>query len=333
MNLYLIDYENVKNSGLNGVNRLDSGDKVVVFYSPNADTISFETHKILLESSCQIDFFKIKRGGKNSLDFQLSTYLGFMMSKGNFKNAVIISRDQGYDSLLDFWESGFAAVDTGLYRFVSIGAFLHYCTQISANNAKLPKAQVAAFETDSEEIPEPIEEAESAAFTAEVESKVVDAEAEQQKKTPAGAGHRGRPPRNKTVKPQAKEQVKEQAQAENMPHGVTEVEPKAKTKAKKEKQTANTKPVSLESAFFYEDILEQSENGETIKQPSAELLELLEKYPSSRQLELIDTIKTCQKKGDLYIRLMKNFGRKSGLEYYHELKGNFEKLKQLASEC
>ena len=42
MATYLIDYENVKSEGIKGIAQLSEEDRVVIFYSHNADTITFE---------------------------------------------------------------------------------------------------------------------------------------------------------------------------------------------------------------------------------------------------------------------------------------------------
>lgn len=44
MNLYLIDYENVTETGLSGTNELTADDHVIVFYSAQIKNISFEKH-------------------------------------------------------------------------------------------------------------------------------------------------------------------------------------------------------------------------------------------------------------------------------------------------
>ena len=41
MATYLIDYENVKSEGIKGIAQLSEEDRVVIFYSHNADTITF----------------------------------------------------------------------------------------------------------------------------------------------------------------------------------------------------------------------------------------------------------------------------------------------------
>lgn len=104
MTVYLVDFENVRSEGLKGVEQLSSEDKVVIFYSKNADAITFDVHTLLSKSSAEIETYRILRGGHNSLDFQLSTYLGYLVMENSYKEIVIISRDKGFLCVTNFWE-------------------------------------------------------------------------------------------------------------------------------------------------------------------------------------------------------------------------------------
>lgn len=104
MTVYLVDFENVRSEGLRGVEELSEGDKVVIFYSKNADAITFDVHMLLSKSRAEIETFRILRGGRNSLDFQLSTYLGYLVMENCYKNIVIISQDKGFLCATSFWE-------------------------------------------------------------------------------------------------------------------------------------------------------------------------------------------------------------------------------------
>ena len=86
MTVYLVDFENVRSSGLKGVENLSDDDKVVIFYSKNADAITFDVHMLLSKSMAEIETYMILRGGRNSLDFQLSTYLGYLVMENRFRN-------------------------------------------------------------------------------------------------------------------------------------------------------------------------------------------------------------------------------------------------------
>ena len=104
MTVYLVDFENVRSEGLRGVENINEGDKVVIFYSKNADAITFDVHTLLSKSRAEIETFRILRGGRNSLDFQLSTYLGYLVMENCYTDIVIISQDKGFLCATSFWE-------------------------------------------------------------------------------------------------------------------------------------------------------------------------------------------------------------------------------------
>jgi len=105
MNYYLVDYENVKTQGLNGVNKLPEEDVVCIFYSENADNLTFGLHRRLNESKANIIFQKVEVGHKNALDFQLSSYLGYIIRENENKpyDYYVVTKDKGYESLVNYW--------------------------------------------------------------------------------------------------------------------------------------------------------------------------------------------------------------------------------------
>ena len=54
MAYYLIDFENVKSRGMEGVEFLTEEDIVCIFYSDNADSMTFDLHRKLNETKAQI---------------------------------------------------------------------------------------------------------------------------------------------------------------------------------------------------------------------------------------------------------------------------------------
>lgn len=99
--VYLIDYENIKN--LKDLVGLDKKDKVVVFYTKNANSLTFEDHIALQSMEATIEYKKVITGN-NALDFQLSTYLGYLVGQ-NYTEFCIMSNDKGYDAIIDFWKN------------------------------------------------------------------------------------------------------------------------------------------------------------------------------------------------------------------------------------
>ena len=66
MNYYLVDYENVNVAGLNGVSKLIENDFVIIFYSENAETLTFGMHRRINESKA--DFFYIRYRSEEDFD-------------------------------------------------------------------------------------------------------------------------------------------------------------------------------------------------------------------------------------------------------------------------
>lgn len=109
MAVYLVDFENVTSAGISGIQRLTKEDKVYIFYTVNASNMSFAAHMNLLSSPAEVIYYNVASGGKNALDFQLASFLGYLVSKGEDKEFYIISNDKGYDHVKSFWEkSGIA---------------------------------------------------------------------------------------------------------------------------------------------------------------------------------------------------------------------------------
>lgn len=106
MNYYLVDYENVTTHGLDGITMLSSEDVVCIFYSENADRITFGLHRRLNEAAAKIIYQEVEVGTKNALDFQLASYLGYIIHENKDKEVsyFIVSKDQGFSSLVHYWK-------------------------------------------------------------------------------------------------------------------------------------------------------------------------------------------------------------------------------------
>lgn len=105
MDFFLIDYENVNAPGLNGLKNLTEEDVVVIFYSDKADTMTFGLHRRLNESRAEIRYQKVAVGTRNALDFQLCSYLGYVIAQnaGQEVNYYVISCDREYEVLSNYW--------------------------------------------------------------------------------------------------------------------------------------------------------------------------------------------------------------------------------------
>ena len=98
--IFLIDFENVHEKGLEGIGELSQNDAVHLFYTKNASKISLD---ILSEVKASLAFHKVNVG-KQSLDMQLVSYLGYLIGTvGHEPEYIIISNDTGFGNTLSFW--------------------------------------------------------------------------------------------------------------------------------------------------------------------------------------------------------------------------------------
>ncbi|MGN1411007.1 MAG: PIN domain-containing protein [Oscillospiraceae bacterium] len=120
MNCFLIDFENVRSNGLKGIEHLKNIDDVCIFYSDYANSITFDIHHSMNKSSANISFFKSTKTGKNALDFQLVSYLGYLIAQKKYKNYYVITGDRGFESAISFWKDFFK---NNNMSYLNIGRF------------------------------------------------------------------------------------------------------------------------------------------------------------------------------------------------------------------
>ncbi|MFT3952016.1 MAG: PIN domain-containing protein [Oscillospiraceae bacterium] len=102
---FFIDYENVGANGFVGIDLLTEKDHVVLFYSENNCRLPFSLHMQMIKTKAQIEYFDIKTSARNSLDFQLSSYLGYFVATHADEEYAIISNDEGFNPIVLMWRS------------------------------------------------------------------------------------------------------------------------------------------------------------------------------------------------------------------------------------
>ena len=177
MRSFFIDLENVRSYGLEGILLLKPEDKVYVFYSDNANTLTIPTIESLNESSAQVKYIKTNYTGANAMDFQIVTLLGASIEKERAGQFYIISHDNGFRSAVKFCEGYFTGYDivTGVFANILLAINSENGTQKgnakqdpAANNANRQNAvkpQPANDENknSSVKVPEPDEQTEQPA--------------------------------------------------------------------------------------------------------------------------------------------------------------------------
>ena len=105
MAIYLIDFENVHSDGLKGIEKLERSDECYIFYSEHAGVLTFNMHKKITESRAKIYYVEAQVGMKNALDFQLVSYLGYMLRENPEATYCLISNDKAFELVSKFWQA------------------------------------------------------------------------------------------------------------------------------------------------------------------------------------------------------------------------------------
>ena len=98
-NYVLIDFENVQPKY---VDRLKEGEfRVLVFVGPQQTKIPIEMAVALQSLGSGVEYIKIEKAGKNALDFHIAYYLGVLSHHDPKAQFCVISRDTGFDPLIE----------------------------------------------------------------------------------------------------------------------------------------------------------------------------------------------------------------------------------------
>lgn len=116
---FLVDSENVNDNWLMLFDMADEDDEIVVFYTKKSPHMSYMSVIRLMENNKINIRFEESYEGTNALDFQLVSYMGYLMGcTGSFSENkcdaasaescadeyIIMSNDTGYDPAVRFWK-------------------------------------------------------------------------------------------------------------------------------------------------------------------------------------------------------------------------------------
>ena len=94
MRYYLIDYENVNAAGLEGIDEVTTGSRVVIFYTKNSSKIDLGLFNMLRSIDAELAVIEVHHG-KQALDIQLASYVGFLIgTEPSDTEYFIVSKDK-----------------------------------------------------------------------------------------------------------------------------------------------------------------------------------------------------------------------------------------------
>ena len=103
--IYLIDSENVGDLWVTHIIELaKEEDEIVVFYTQKSPHMGYENIRTLLNSKRDVEFVKCVEG-RNALDFQLVTDLGYRIGSAQEEEEyIIVTNDIGFDAVVQYWK-------------------------------------------------------------------------------------------------------------------------------------------------------------------------------------------------------------------------------------
>lgn len=310
MTVYLVDFENVRSEGLRGVEKLSENDKVVIFYSVNADAITFDVHMLLSRSRAEIETFRILRGGRNSLDFQLSTYLGYLVMENKYRHIVIVSQDKGFLCATSFWDANRELCNADIRMCKSILADLNNENQgnyfENENEGKFIE-KVAIIQKKADTTQERVKMLGNLEQTKKREAKSGEITGNRTKINEINASAE----KEKTVKRATpiKKGLRKTTQQ------VMRIRPQQKIQAK----TPPQNPISKNKIFAAEVKMNITEDVREI---------IGEKYGDKIVPLLVEVIGKSTGKQHLYRMLVSRLGQEQGHEIYMMIKGQYANLKR-----
>lgn len=100
---YLIDFENIGASGIETALHFPSDSNVILFSTKN--TAKINVGVLSAFNAVDLKVYDVAEGSQ-SVDKHLLSYLGFLIGRdGSSARYVVISKDTGYDTIIQFWKS------------------------------------------------------------------------------------------------------------------------------------------------------------------------------------------------------------------------------------
>ncbi len=149
MRFFYVDYENRKKDGLNGIAKLTSSDNVKIYYSEDAQTMTFGAHRRIMESKANFEYRKMDsamKGVKNLLDVLLMHDLDSIMKddKNREHQYFIVSEDKK-----DF--DGFVNEKSKKYRIYRISEVCKASACVDEINSLLQSNKKTSQTSEKEE--------------------------------------------------------------------------------------------------------------------------------------------------------------------------------------
>lgn len=102
--VYLVDTENVGRSFIPLLMEPEDDATYILFCTEHSPLVPLALLPKVTKNLEQFQFIECCTPGQNALDFQLISYMGYLMKEAPTTKYVVLSKDMGYDSAIRFWQ-------------------------------------------------------------------------------------------------------------------------------------------------------------------------------------------------------------------------------------
>lgn len=308
MRYFLVDFENVSDSGLKGFFSLRSEDQVVLFYTLKANRVSMEFFEaVMTRPHCGSLRFLQVSAGNQALDLQLASYLGSLVAAGESGcEYYIISKDKGFQCLVSFWEKQGRSI-----RLRQFGSIAEALSQRWPEPQNAPQQAVQQPEPQAEKPEQPVQPAEPAPQTAEAAPVPEPEKPEPEKDEPQPEPQKPLPEPEKPQAPALPVPAPPKALAVQSPEKAEpqKPQPEPKSQPNGQNKNQNQKNQPNEKTLLNTRVQQALSKAKFETQIISHVASLVAKTfgkPKVRQL--------------VYLDLIKEYGQKKGLEIYQLVK-------------
>lgn len=295
MAAYYVDYENVRSSGLTGLETLTGEDTVFLLYSEKADSLHFQDVQRILATEADLHVIKADVGTPNALDFELVTLLVHNLNHRDDAQSYIISGDKGYRVAIRM---------AGRLGYQGIREVRTIAEGI-ADKVRREALESSAPETRG--IPE-TPEAEEQHWEVLTEDFLQETSRQTQEGEPTAAED------TKSSRGQAGTQ------------GASVSEPDSAARKQDE-------PAEEGNAASAEEKGQQEPSGESavlpVKDPLTKAVEKVQGISSKHYDAICAILRESSNKAEFYHKFTKQFGQQQGLDLYRKVKSHFNEWKKL----
>ena len=143
-NFVLIDYENVQPDAMEALDK--DHYNVIVFVGSNQARVAYELASVLQRMGDRASYIRISGNGSNALDFHIAYYIGLLSAKEPNAYFHIVSKDKGFDPLIEYLKSkpvlvgrSKSVTELPLVRAESSKSIAEKAAAVAAHLERIPK--------------------------------------------------------------------------------------------------------------------------------------------------------------------------------------------------